>query len=343
MKKCFSLALSSKGKNLPNPFVGAILYDEDKNEIISCGYHKKFGESHAEVNAIKNANGNTQDKTLIVNLEPCSHFGKTPPCADLIIKSKIKKVVMAQFDPNPLVQGRGVQKLKQAGIEVISGILEDEAKFLNKIFNKNQLQNKPYVMTKIASTLDSKIALENGKSKWITNDTSRNFVQKLRSEYKAIMSGSGTILKDNPRLNVRLKGKTSPIRIVFDPHGKIPLHYNVFQNDGTEVIWVTNSKDKTPKNVEKMNCTNFDELFKKLYKKGIYSVMVEAGSGLNSILFQEKEIDEINQFIAPLIFGSGLNSINGIKLDEINDCIKLKNVKIKELEGDILFNAQVMK
>ena len=174
MAKCISLAKKSDGKNLPNPYVGAIIYDEKKGEIISTGYHKLFGSDHAEVNAINNAKGNTKGKTLIVNLEPCSHFGKTPPCCDLIIKSGIKKVVYAMDDVNPKVRGKEI--LKKANIEVISGVGKENALELNKIFIKNQLAKKPYIMLKVASTLDSKIALLNGKSKWITNEKSRHIV-----------------------------------------------------------------------------------------------------------------------------------------------------------------------
>ena len=163
MQKCINLALQADGKNMPNPYVGAIIYDEEKNEIISSGYHKKYGEAHAEVNAIKNANGNTKGKTIIVNLEPCSHYGKTPPCADLIVKSGIKKCVIAMLDPNKKASG-GAQILKNAGIEVITGVLENKARELNKVFLKNILEKKPYIMLKCATTLDGKIALQNGKS-----------------------------------------------------------------------------------------------------------------------------------------------------------------------------------
>ena len=170
MRKCFALAKRSNGKNMPNPYVGAIVYDEEKKEIISVGYHKEYGKSHAEVEAINNAKGNTKNKTLIVNLEPCSHWGKTPPCADLIIKSGFKKVVVAMADVNPIVRYNGVKKLKDASIEVVLGVLEDEAKELNKVFIKNILTKKPYVMLKIATTLDGKIATIKNKSKWITNE-----------------------------------------------------------------------------------------------------------------------------------------------------------------------------
>ena len=342
MKKCFSYALKAKGKNMPNPFVGAIVYDEEKQEIISFGYHKKYGENHAEVNAIENAKGNTKGKTIIVNLEPCSHYGKTPPCADLIIKSGFKKVVIAMSDPNKKASG-GVEKLKNAGIEVVIGVLEKEAKALNKIFLKNILSKKPYIMLKTATTLDSKIALSNGQSKWITNEKARKEVQKLRSEYQAIMSASGTILADNPKLNVRIKNKKSPIRIIFDPNNKIPLSYNVFNNDGVRIILINNSKIEIPKHIEQISFTNFDELFKELYQKGIYSIMVEAGSGFNSLLLESREIDEINQFIAPKIFGNGLNFVDNLKTENIEKSITLEDVKIKQIDDNFLINGKIKK
>ena len=328
---------------MPNPFVGAIIWDEEKKEIVSSGYHKEYGKAHAEVEAIKNAKGNTKNKTLIVNLEPCSHYGKTPPCADLIIQSGIKKVVIAMADVNPIVRYNGIKKLKDASIEVISGVLEDEAKELNKVFIKNILTKKPYVMLKTATTLDAKIATVNNKSKWITNEKARLEVQKLRNSYQAIMSASGTILADNPRLNVRLKNKKSPIRIIFDPNNKVPLDYNVFNDDGVRKILINNSKINLKKDIEQINFTNFDELFKKLYEMNIYSIMIEAGQGLNSLLLKNNEIDEINHFFAPKIFGSGLNYVDDILIDEVSEAIELENIKIKRFDDNFLINGKIKK
>ena len=341
MKRCFTLAKKAKGENMPNPFVGAIVYDEKKSEIISEGYHKKYGEAHAEVEAIKNAKGNTKNKTIIVNLEPCSHYGKTPPCADLIIKSGFKKVVIAQIDPNPLVKSKGVEKLKNAGLEVITEVLEKEALELNKVFNKNIISKMPYVMLKTATTLDGKIATLSGKSKWITNEKARNKVQKLRSEYQAIMSGSGTILKDNPRLNVRLKNKKSPIRIIFDPNNKIPLDYNVFSDDGVRKILINNHKVNLSKDMEQLGFKDFKTLFSELFEKGIYSIMIEAGQGLNSELLRNDLVDEINQFVAPKIFGSGLGFVDKIEIDEVNSAIKLEDIKIKTFDDNFLINGKI--
>ena len=198
-------------------------------------------------------------------------------------------------------------------------------------------------MLKTATTLDSKIALSNGQSKWITNEKARKEVQKLRSEYQAIMSASGTILADNPKLNVRIKNKKSPIRIIFDPNNKIPLSYNVFNNDGVRIILINNSKIEIPKHIEQISFTNFDELFKELYQKGIYSIMVEAGSGFNSLLLESREIDEINQFIAPKIFGNGLNFVDNLKTENIEKSITLEDVKIKQIDDNFLINGKIKK
>ena len=344
MRQCLKLALKSNGKNMPNPYVGAIVFDEQKNTIISTGYHEEYGKNHAEVNAIENAKGSTKNKTLIVNLEPCSHWGKTPPCADLIIKSGFKKVVIGMKDINPVVKNNGIKKLKNSGIEVIVGILEKQCIELNKVFAKNILEEKPYVMLKTATTMDSKISTSSGKSKWITSEASRKKVQILRSKYQAIMSASGTILNDNPMLNVRIKNKTSPIRIIFDPNNKIPLTYNVFNDDGIRKILINNTKLKLPRDTEQISFDgNFDNLFKKLYELKIYSIMAEAGCGFNSQLLKHNQVDEINHFISPKIFGSGLNFVDNIETSEIEEAIELFDTKTYKIGNDILINAKVLK
>lgn len=198
-------------------------------------------------------------------------------------------------------------------------------------------------MLKTATTLDSKITDENQNSKWITNELSRNYVQKLRGSYQAIMTGSGTVIKDNPQLNVRIKNKKSPIRIIFDPNNKLDFSYNVFKNDGIRIILVNNSNIPTPKHIEKMTFSDFDTLFKELYKKNIFSIMVEAGTGLNSILLKEKEIDEINQFISNKIFGSGQSFVDIKNKFNIDDCIKLENLKIKQFQNNFLINGKIIK
>lgn len=341
IKKCLKLAEKGGLNVLPNPLVGCVITDTEGN-IISEDYHKKIGEFHAERNAIlKTADEKLNGAILYVNLEPCSHFGKTPPCADLIIEKKIKKVVFSMFDPNPKVNGMGYKKLKEAGIEVITGILEDEAKELNKVFIKNITKKIPYVMLKTATTLDSKIAAANHNSKWITDDISRLEVMKLRSSYQAIMTGSNTVRFDNPKLTARIKNGVNPIRIIMDRYGALDINSNVFNDDGTRVIVIDNSDKKYPSHIEKIPYNNMKELMETLYQKGIYSIMAETGAGLNSVLLKEKTVDEINHFIAPKIMGGGIDFISGFAPDSPNESIIVRNLKIKKLKNDILLNYRL--
>ena len=316
IKECLKLARSGAGYVSPNPLVGAVLVN-NKNEIVARGTHLKYGEAHAEVNCINDflsrGGGDFSNLTLYVNLEPCSHHGKTPPCVDLIIQKKISKVVIAMLDPNPKVMGKGVKALLESGIEVVVGVLEDEAKDLNKVFIKNITTQKPYVAIKTATTLDGKIATLNGSSKWITSEKSRNYVKKLRGEFDALLSGSGTVLADNPTF------KPAKRVIILDREGK-----------------TTPSEDW----VLIKDFDNFDKLLKDLYNQGVYSLFVEAGSGLNSALIEANEVDFLYQFIAPKIAGKGLGFCDGIEISDINFAQKLKNIKIKKIDPDILLTGE---
>ena len=337
IKMCFSLAKKGKNNVLPNPMVGSLIVKEGR--IISKGYHKKYGEFHAERNAILNAKEDLEGATIYVNLEPCSHFGKTPPCADLIIEKKIKRVVFSSFDKNPKVDG--VKKLKEKGIEVLGGVLEKEGDELNKVFFKNITKKIPYIALKTATTLDSKIATENYNSKWITGDSSRLEVMKLRSLYQAIITGSNTVLYDNPKLTSRIKGGINPIRIIMDKKGQIPFNYNVFEDDGTRIILIDNTKRKCPSHVEKIGFSNINELLKTLFNMGIYSILIESGRGLNSAFLKEKCVDEIYHFIAPKILGGGINFIDGFNPKKIDDGLIAYNLKIKKFEPDIMLNYKL--
>ena len=337
IKMCFSLAKKGKNNVLPNPMAGSLIVKEGR--IISKGYHKKYGEFHAERNAILNAKEDLEGATIYVNLEPCSHFGKTPPCADLIIEKKIKRVVFSSFDKNPKVDG--VKKLKEKGIEVLGGVLEKEGDELNKVFFKNITKKIPYIALKTATTLDSKIATENYNSKWITGDSSRLEVMKLRSLYQAIITGSNTVLYDNPKLTSRIKGGINPIRIIMDKKGQIPFNYNVFEDNGTRIILIDNTKRKCPSHVEKIGFSNINELLKTLFNMGIYSILIESGRGLNSAFLKEKCVDEIYHFIAPKILGGGINFIDGFNPKKIDDGLIAYNLKIKKFEPDIMLNYKL--
>lgn len=350
MKKCFQLALKGEGKTAPNPLVGCVILDKNGKEI-SNGYHKKYGELHAEADALSKLKDNQiEDSTLIVNLEPCSHWGKTPPCADLIIEKKIKTLVVAMKDPNPAVSGCGIEKCKKAGINVVEGIMEEDAKSLNEIFIKNMEKKAIFAAAKIASTLDGKIALQNGESKWITSEASRHEVQKIRNRFDAVLTTSSTVTKDNPSLSCRMKKGKNPIRIILDTNLKTNLKSKIYENNCEKIyIAVDKNIDKTklltlPVHVKPIKCPLKDFkidlkfLFKKLFEKGIRSVLIEAGGNLNGELISQGLTDKIYLFIAPKIMNDkdAINSFYGKKPLEISNLVQFKISEIKKIGTDIM-------
>ena len=356
MKKCINLAKKGMGKTSPNPLVGAVIFDDDFN-IISEGYHEKYGQNHAERNAILKTNADLKGKSIIVNLEPCSHFGKTPPCCDLIIEKGFKRVIIAMTDPNPKVAGEGIRRLKEAGIEVINGILEDEAKELNKIFLKDILQKQPYITIKTATTLDGKIATKTGESKWITDEVSRKEVQKLRNQYDSILTSSSTVIKDNPSLTCRMKNGRNPIRIILDTNLSTSKNAKVYNNDGTKIIVIVGEHISDEKiknhtqNAEFIKCptkNNHIDLRKAInliYEKRIKSILIEAGGTLNKAFIEENLPDELIQFIAPKILGDkdGINFVQGFNRNSLADCNILSKIMTKPLKSDIMIMCRFNK
>ncbi len=348
MKRCIKLAQKAAGKTSPNPMVGAVILDKNLN-FVSEGYHKKCGEAHAEVNAINEAKSkgiDIKDGTIIVSLEPCSHYGKTPPCADLIIKSGLKTVVVGCLDPNPKVSGNGIKKCKDAGLKIITDVLQKDCETLNEIFFKNQTQKLPFITVKTATTLDGKIATKTGASKWITGEKSRKKVQQLRNQYDAILTSSSTVISDNPSLNCRIKNGKNPIRIILDTNLKTDPKSKVYQNDGTKIYIATILKDnkKYPNNVEILTISKKDgkidlkELTKKLYELEIYSILVEAGGILNGAFLKEKLVDKLIHFSAPKIIGDidAKPFIQGFNINQINEALNLKLTNTKQIGNDLM-------
>lgn len=333
MKKCIELAKNGEGQTSPNPMVGCVVLDKNENEI-STGYHHKYGDNHAERDALlKLHNGEEKGGTLIVNLEPCSHHGKTPPCADLIIERGLKKVVIGMQDVNPIVAGNGINKLQKAGIEVISGIMEEECKKLNEIFIKNMTQNKCFIAIKTATTLDGKIATSNGTSKWITSSAAREKVKEIRNCYDAIMTTSSTILADNPTMLHRKK-------IILDRRLKTNLEAPIYKNG--EIYLFNETLDmfeggvnfiKTP---VKTNKLDLEFVFERAYELGIKSILIESGGILNGSAL--KYTDKIYHFIAPKITGdnSSLSCFNFQKINDINNSLNFEIESIEHFEPDIL-------
>lgn len=345
MLEAISLAKKGIGKVNPNPLVGAIVVKDGK--IVGRGYHKEYGGPHAEVFAIQEAGALAEGATIYVTLEPCSHYGKTPPCAELLVKSKIKKCVIGIKDPNPLVAGRGIRILEENGIEVEVGLLEEEIKKMNRVFLHYITKKTPFFYLKTAITLDGKIALANGESKWISNEFARNYVQNLRNEFMGIMLGINTVNKDNPSLDARIENGLDPYRIVIDPFLEIKKDSKFLEKSKLDeksiIITSASEKDKIKEFEEykvKFICLE-DRDFKianikeELYKLGIDSVLVEGGRKLISILFKENAIDQGTIFIAPKITGdkNAISLVEGRSIEKLEDSILLKNPKY-EIFGD---------
>ena len=319
MRRCFQLARKSEGFTKPNPLVGSIIVHQ--NRIIGEGYHRQFGESHAEVNAINSVKDKSllQHSTLYVSLEPCAHHGKTPPCVQLIISNKIPRVVIATRDPNPKVSGKGVELMKNAGIEVIEGVLEDEARDLNKNFFVNQLYSRPFIILKWAQSKDGFIDLhrepsENKQPTIISNKLTHTIVHKFRTHVQGILVGTNTAILDNPKLTSRNWYGDNPTRIVIDRQNRLPHNLGLFDGTVPTIIFT----EKAPKDIATLNSLKFIEMdfsedtisqvLNHLYKEKIYSVLIEGGSKLLSSFIQYNMWDEAYIEIAGIELKSGVKA-----------------------------------
>lgn len=357
MKRSLELAGSGWGKTNPNPLVGAVIVKD--GEIIAEGYHEMLGCAHAEVSALNNAKRDVGGGTLYVNLEPCSHYGRTPPCARAIIESGIKEVVIAMVDPNPKVAGSGIRMLKDAGIRVVEGVLEEEAKKLNEIFIKYITQRKPFVIMKTAMTLDGKIASARGDSKWISGESSRKYVHVIRDRAAAIMVGINTVLADNPSLTTRLDSGSGkdPVRIIVDSRGLIPIESKVVNAESSAgVILATTSAIDSEKEKQLLDkgtriikadgpeCrVDLVKLMDELYKLEIDSVLLEGGGGLNAAALNSGIVDKVMLFIAPKIIGGedAKTPVEGTGIQFMKDAVKLKDISISRFDEDILVEGYV--
>lgn len=361
MQIAISLAANGKGGVNPNPLVGAIIVKNGK--IIARGWHEKYGEGHAEVNAFKDAkekNVNIEGATMYVTLEPCSHYGKTPPCALAIINNKISRVVIGQIDPNPIVAGRGIKMLKDAKISVECGLYEDELKYQNRVF-LNYVQHKsPWVIMKTAMTLDGKIACSTGDSRWVSGEESRAYTHELRNELQAIMVGVDTVIADNPELTCRIENRKvrNPIRVVVDSTCRIPLDAKLLDTSiARTIIATTNRADENK--IEKLKAlgveiiitkqknkrVSLSDLVQRLGYLEIDGLLLEGGASLNYSALEEGIVNEVISFISPKMVG-GENSktpVGGEGIAKMNEAIELQDVKISQLGKDIMINGIINK
>lgn len=354
MQLALDLAASAKGKTNPNPLVGAVIVKD--GVIVGTGLHRKAGEPHAEVHAFNMAGEHAKGATLYVTLEPCSHYGKTPPCANLVVASEVRRVVVAMEDPNPAVAGRGIQLIREAGIEVQVGLLEAQAKKLNERFIHNMLTKRPFVIAKYAMTLDGKLATHTGHSKWITGESARLEVHKLRNEVDAILVGIGTVLADNPSLTTRLPegGGKNPIRVLLDSNLQVSLEANIVNTEEAQTIIVTTEHA----NLEKVQALegkgvqilkvsqnesglNLEEMLDELYKQGITDVLVEGGSSVNASFVRAGLINKFLVYIAPKLLG-GVNSLTpvaGSNVAYMTDALDVAFDQVEQFGEDLCITA----
>ena len=346
MRRAIELARMGTGFTNPNPCVGAVIVKDGR--IIGEGYHKKCGELHAERNAIASLTEPANGATIYVTLEPCCHYGKTPPCTEAIIENGITRVFVGSKDPNPLVAGKGVNRLREAGIEVIEDFLEDECDELNPVFFHYITSDRPYTVLKYAMTMDGKIATYTGDSQWITGEASREEVHRLRHKYMAIMAGIGTVLTDNPMLNTRLEGLKSPIRVICDTKLRIPVDSAIVQSaDVIKTIVAYSTEDATKeaqleekgvilkKIKEADGHIDIKELMHELYNMGIDSVLVEGGGILNDSIIRNELADRVEVFIGPKLFGGhdAKTPVEGFGIGKVSES-KLFSLKEVKRHGD---------
>lgn len=364
MSRALKLAKKGQYTARPNPVVGCVITNEN-GEVVGQGWHKTFGQAHAEINALEQAKIHAQNATCYVTLEPCAHTGKTGPCAEALVKAGVKKVIAAMADPNPQVSGKGFQILKNAGIEVEYGLMEADAKALNPGFISQMTQKRPFITCKLAMSLDGRTALENGESKWITGKAARADVQKLRAKQDAILTGAGTVLADDPSLTVRREdslpelddwfdvaqesGFSQPSRVLLDRSGKVDSKSKIFAQNA-KVTWYAeqnsscmNHANLSSENVEIKNTPrDLQTLVAELSKNGCSNLLVEAGHKLAGAFLRENLIDKLVVYMAPKLMGNkGMGLIN-LEVEAMADAVELELIDIRLLGDDIRLTYKVL-
>lgn len=357
MRLAMQLAGNAIGRTSPNPLVGAVIVKD--NRVVGCGWHRKAGTPHAEVHVLNQAGELAQGADVYVTLEPCAHYGKTPPCSKALVEAKVKNVYGGLLDVNPKVAGKGFKILEDAGIHVEYGFLQDELRKQNEVFFKWIEHKKPFIVLKAAMTLDGKIATATGQSKWITNETSRAYGYKLRDIYDGIMVGINTVIEDNPMLTARVDGGKNPIRIVVDSSLKIDINANVVQDKSAKTIVATTDKadkDKILKlqaqdvdvivvDKDENDKVDIEKLLDILGQQNICSILVEGGATLSGSFVAKKLVDKVYFFIAPKIVGGkeAKTPVAGIGILNLQEALALKDIQIEKLEEDILIIGRVDK
>lgn len=349
MRLALNLAEANIGQTSPNPMVGAVIVKDF--QIVGMGAHLKAGEAHAEVHALNMAGEKAQGATLYLTLEPCSHHGRTPPCADQVIQSGIERVVVAALDPNPLVAGRGVEKLKAAGIQVSLGLLQENSVRLNEIFNYYIVHQRPFVTLKTATTLDGKIATVTGESQWITGEEARADVHLLRHQHDAIVVGVNTVLKDNPKLTTRIEGVkgSHPIRLILDSKLRTPSDAQIV--DTAEApTWIFTTKQASKQQMKSYedkgvrifqsddeDRISIDFVLQTLGQEQIASLLVEGGGEINASFLQGNYVNKIVAYLAPKLIGGNLapSSFRGEGFSKLTEAVHLEDIEYVQVGQDL--------
>lgn len=357
MRRALALAERGRGRTSPNPMVGAVVVQS--NEVVGEGFHQKAGTPHAEIHALRQAGERAQDATLYVSLEPCCHFGRTPPCTEAVIKTGIRQVVVAMVDPNPQVAGKGISALRQAGLETQVGLLEREAKKQNASFIKYISTGLPLVILKAATSLDGKIATSTGESKWITGPQSRTRVHQIRDAADAVLVGVGTVLADDPLLTTRLPNSVGqdPVRIVVDSQGRTPPTAKIFNSDSQAgvIIATTDQISASQRQVYRelgaqvlvvnsvANRVNLTQLIVQLGQREITSVLIEGGGEIHASAIRSGIVDRVMFFLAPILVGGvdAPGAIQGMGVQQLSQAVKLGEMKVKKIGADLLIEASV--
>jgi diaminohydroxyphosphoribosylaminopyrimidine deaminase/5-amino-6-(5-phosphoribosylamino)uracil reductase len=352
MRLAMRLAFRGAGRTRPNPMVGAVLVRAGK--IVATGYHERAGGDHAEIIALKRAGRKARGATLYINLEPCSHYGRTPPCAPVLVQAGIRRVVAGMVDPNPSVSGRGLRQLRQAGIQVRVGLLQTECCRLNEAYVKYIRRRVPFVILKLAASLDGRIATSTGDSHWITGSASRAYVHRLRNQVDAVLVGTGTVVTDNPRLTCRLPNGRDPWRVVVDGRLAIPLKARLLHQRGVERTVVATGSRAPVKKVKTIRSygaqvwlfplrkgkIRLSSILQRLGKMGLLSVMIEGGAATAANALSERVVDKLCFFYSPkIIGGEGRPMIEALGIRRLRESRNIKRVEIKRIGEDLLVSG----
>ena len=350
MRRAIQLARRGWGWVSPNPMVGAVIVKG--GEIVGEGYHRRFGGDHAEIEAIRRAGEEAKGATLYVNLEPCCHWGKTPPCVDAILKAGIKRVVVANSDPNPQVKGKGMKILRDGGVEVEEGVLSREGRRLNRAYFKWREEGMPFVTLKWAQSLDGRIATSEGDARWISGERALRYAHLLRARNDAVLVGAGTVIADDPRLTVRLLKGKNPLRVVIDSRLRIPHEAHIFNDEATTLVATTSSanperlRELVAKGVEVMKVrdkggrVDLREVLEELARRGITSLLVEGGGEVITSFLREGLVDYLVVIIAPLVMGKGKEAVGDLGVRKLKEAKGFSTVRVRRLGEDLIWEGE---